>query len=56
MLTRNTSNSNIASMKTNTLQIRSFPYDVNKALKIKAIKLGVTFRELVIRALTEAAK
>lgn len=43
-------------MKTNTLQIRAFPMDVNKALKIKAVKLGVTFRELVIKTLSEGAK
>jgi hypothetical protein len=41
---------------TNTLQIRGFPAEVNKALKIKSVKLGVTFRSLVIRVLTDAAK
>ena len=56
LLTSIASYARIALMKTNTLQIRAFPMDVNKALKIKAVKLGVTFRELVIKALTEASK
>ena len=43
-------------MKTNTLQIRVFPADVNKALKIKAVKQGITFRALIISILTAAAK
>lgn len=43
-------------MKTNTLQIKSFPYEVNKALKIQSVRLGRTFREHVIALLTEAAK
>ena len=41
---------------TNTLQIKAFPLAVNKALKIKSVKAGVTFREFAIRLLTEAAK
>jgi plasmid stability protein len=43
-------------MKSNTLQIRAFPENVNKALKIKAVRMGVTLRELVIKLLTEGAK
>jgi predicted HicB family RNase H-like nuclease len=43
-------------MRTNTLSIRAFPYEVNKALKKKAIDQGISFRALVIRVLTEAAK
>jgi plasmid stability protein len=46
----------IISMKTNTLQIREFPYEVNKALKIKAVKQGISFRALLISILTAAAK
>jgi hypothetical protein len=41
---------------TGFLQIRAFPRDVNKALKIKALKLGLTFRALVIKTLTDASK
>ena len=43
-------------MRTNTLQIRAFPYEVNKALKIQAVKLGLSFREHVINSLAKAAK
>lgn len=43
-------------MKTNTLQIRAFPYDINKALKIQAVKLGLSFREHVIAILATQAK
>ena len=36
---------------TGTLQIKGFPQDVNTALKIRAVKLGITFRSLVIEIL-----
>jgi len=42
-------------MKTHTLQIRDFPYGVNKALKLKAVGEGISFRALVVRILTQAA-
>ena len=42
-------------MKTNTLQIRAFPYDLNKALKIEAVKQGVSFRALIIQTLANYA-
>ena len=56
MLQSMISYASIVSMKTNTLSIRAFPLDINKALKIKAVKLGISFRVLVIRVLSEAAK
>lgn len=43
-------------MKTNTLSIRAFPLDINKALKIKAVKLDISFRALVIKTLAESVK
>jgi len=43
-------------MKTHTLQIKSFPHEINKALKKKAIDQGITFRELVIAGLTALAE
>jgi plasmid stability protein len=46
----------IISMKTNTLQIRAFPIDINKTLKIAAVAKGVSFREFVIAILKEAAR
>lgn len=42
--------------KTNTLSIRAFPYEINKALKIQATQLNLTFRDHVIAILTKAAQ
>jgi hypothetical protein len=41
---------------TNTLQIKGFPVAINKALKIRSVKAGLTFREFIIQLLTEATK
>lgn len=43
-------------MKTHTLNIRNFPHDVNKQLKIQAAQLDRTFRNHVIAILTEATQ
>ena len=40
---------------TNTLQIKNFPAAVNKALKIKSMELGLTFRAYIINVLTKAS-
>lgn len=42
--------------QTSTLQIKGFPADVNKALKMKALKQGVTLREYILGILKAAAK
>jgi len=41
--------------KTNTLQIRAFPYEVNKALKVQSVNLGITFREHIVAILSDYA-
>ena len=41
-------------MKKNTLYVRAFPPELNKAAKIEAIKRGVTFRQFVIDAVESA--
>jgi hypothetical protein len=46
----------LVSMKTHTLSIRAFPYDINKALKIQAAQLDRTFRDHVITILASAAQ
>jgi hypothetical protein len=39
-----------------TLSIRAFPYEVNQALKKLAIDRRMSFRALIIHALTELAQ
>jgi hypothetical protein len=51
-----TNKHSVISMRTHTLSIRAFPYEVNKALKRKAVDQDIHFRTLVIRILTEASK
>ena len=46
----------LVSMRTHTLSIRAFPYDINKALKIQAAQLDRTFRDHVITILANAAQ
>ncbi len=41
-------------MRTNNLQIRNFPLEVNKALKKKAVDLGISFGQHVINTLSAA--
>jgi hypothetical protein len=38
-----------------TFQIKGFPGDLNKALKLKSVKSGATLRQYVIDALRKAA-